>query len=90
MGEVRKRILDLLQQRALVPAPLYVLLSILVHEKASILSLTQTGDIDAVLTMDNVVKDEFKRLAKREGYVYAKIAISFGSQTTRALSLCWI
>ena len=45
-------------------------ISLLVHAKASILSLAQTGDMDALLNMDDLVKIELKKLLKREGFVY--------------------
>jgi hypothetical protein len=45
--------------------------SLLCHERASIvLSLAQTGDLDALLTMDHVVKEELKRTLKMHGLVY--------------------
>jgi hypothetical protein len=46
-------------------------MSLLAHEKvSSLLSLAQTGDMDALLTMDQVIKDELKKLLKREGLIY--------------------
>jgi hypothetical protein len=46
-------------------------ISLLVHARASaVLSLTQTADLDATLTMDDAVKEELKSLLKNNGYVY--------------------
>lgn len=46
-------------------------MSLLSNERVSlILSLAQTGDLDALLTMDSVVKDELKSLLKQHGLVY--------------------
>ena len=46
-------------------------ISLLAHNKVSlILSLAQTGDMDAFLTMDHIVKEELKRILKKEGLVY--------------------
>jgi hypothetical protein len=46
-------------------------MSLLAHEKVStLLSLAQTGDLDALLTMSQVVKDELKKFLKREGLIY--------------------
>jgi hypothetical protein len=46
-------------------------MSLLVVEKLSVtLSLAQTGDLDALLTMEYVVKEELKRLLKKHGLVY--------------------
>jgi hypothetical protein len=46
-------------------------ISLLVNEKAAIeLSLAQTGDLDALLTMDNIVKAELKKLLRIHGLIY--------------------
>lgn len=46
-------------------------MSLLSHERVSvILSLAQTGDLDALLRMEDVVKNEFKRLLREQGLVY--------------------
>jgi hypothetical protein len=46
-------------------------MSLLVNKKVSMtLSLAQTGDLDAFLTMENVVKIEFKKLLKPLGLIY--------------------
>ena len=45
--------------------------SLLSHKEASlILSLAQTGDLDALLEMEHVVREEFKSLLRSEGLVY--------------------
>ena len=46
-------------------------MSLLSQEKVSaILSLAQTGDLDALLRMEDVVKNEFKTLLREQGLVY--------------------
>ncbi len=46
-------------------------ISLLSHDKVSaILSLAQTGDVDAFLTMDHVVKVELKKALRAQGLVY--------------------
>ena len=45
--------------------------SLLVNEKVSlILSLAQTGDLDAALRMEHVVNNELKRLLETQGLIY--------------------
>jgi len=74
-----KRIDDLRKQRwdhgelgvSKVEVKLLGQMSLLVNQKvAAILSLTQTADLDAFLTIDSFVKDELKALLKEEGLVY--------------------
>ncbi len=46
-------------------------MSLLAHKRVPlILSLAQTGDMDAFLKMDQVVKDELKEILKKEGLIY--------------------
>lgn len=46
-------------------------MSLLANEKLSvILSLSQTGDLDALLTMDTIVKEELKKILKQQGLIY--------------------
>lgn len=46
-------------------------MSLLSNEKVSmLLSLTQTADMDALLAMDQAVKEELKRLLKKQGLLY--------------------
>ncbi len=46
-------------------------ISLLSHDKvAATLSLAQTGDVDAFLTMDHVVKEELKKALRAQGLVY--------------------
>ncbi len=46
-------------------------MSLLANDKVSmILSLTQTGDMDALLSMDEAVKSELKVILRRQGLVY--------------------
>jgi hypothetical protein len=46
-------------------------ISLLSHERvALILSLAQTGDLDALLTMDQVLKAELKRILRKRGMLY--------------------
>lgn len=45
--------------------------SLLVHEAVSaVLSLAQTGDLDALLDMEYTVKKEFKIILQKQGLVY--------------------
>lgn len=37
---------------------------------SAILTLAQTGDLDALLTMDHIVKDELKEVLRRHGLIY--------------------
>ncbi len=39
-------------------------------EVSLILSLAQTGDLDALLTMDHIVKEELKKILLKQGLVY--------------------
>lgn len=46
-------------------------MSLLSNERVSLLlTLAQTADMDALLAMDNVLKEELKRLLKKHGLVY--------------------
>jgi len=46
-------------------------MSLLVSEKASaLLSLAQTGDMDALLVMDHVVKDALRAVLQEKGFLY--------------------
>jgi hypothetical protein len=46
-------------------------MSLLSHAKVSlILSLSQTQDLDAFLTMDHVIKEELKIILQKRGWVY--------------------
>lgn len=46
-------------------------MSLLANEKASmILSLVQTGDMDALLRMEHVVKNELKQILKKHSLIY--------------------
>jgi hypothetical protein len=46
-------------------------ISLLAHEKASlILSLAQTGDLDALLVMDPIVTGELKKILTKQGLIY--------------------
>ena len=46
-------------------------ISLLAHDKvSSILSLAQTGDMDAFLTMDHAVREELKSILKGQGLIY--------------------
>lgn len=46
-------------------------MSLLANEKASLLlSLARTADLDALLTMNHLLKDELKKLLKKEGLLY--------------------
>ncbi|HTL12844.1 MAG TPA: hypothetical protein VL588_10170 [Bdellovibrionota bacterium] len=46
-------------------------ISLLVHEKVGAqLSLAQTGDMDALLRMESVIKKELKQLLGKNGYFY--------------------
>ena len=46
-------------------------MSLLANERVSmILWLAQTGDMDALLSMDGIVKEELKNVLKRQGFIY--------------------
>jgi hypothetical protein len=46
-------------------------ISLLANQRvSSILSLVQTGDMDALLMMDQIVKEEFKIILAKQGLVY--------------------
>lgn len=46
-------------------------MSLLADDKVSaVLSLAQTGDMDAILKMNTIVKNEFKGILKKHGLIY--------------------
>lgn len=46
-------------------------ISLMINEKAAMeLSLAQTGDLDAILTMDGIVKTELKKALSKHGLIY--------------------
>jgi hypothetical protein len=77
--ELNNRIEQLISERrdeGLLPIPkskIQILgqMSLLANEKVSLLlSLAQTGDFDAFLRMDHVVKNELQELLKRQNLIY--------------------
>jgi hypothetical protein len=77
--ELNQRIEEIIRQRrddGLLPIPkarvqLLGQISLLIIEKAAVeLSLAQTGDLDALLTMDDIVKAELKKTLSKHGLIY--------------------
>lgn len=77
--ELNQRIEEIIRQRrddGLLPIPkarvqLLGQISLLINEKAAVeLSLAQTGDLDALLSMDNIIKAELKKTLSKHGLIY--------------------